>query len=70
MDNFSISPRLSTIQIKAIEIAKDRYRYIEPVKCMKCFDERSFNICGSKLFFWFNTSDHSTHDVYLELNNV
>jgi hypothetical protein len=70
MDNFDISSSLSSLQIKAIEIAKDRYKYIEPVKHMHTFDDRSFTIWGNKMLFWFNTSDHSTHDVFLELTNI
>ena len=50
-----------------IEKAKIEYAAIFP-----CSEKNSFNDCftleENSLFFWFNTSDHSTHVLCASIN--
>lgn len=57
---------MAHLKKQLINEAIENYSKIEP--CPKCGDwHNSFTIIGKKLFFWFNTEDHSTHVVSCEL---
>lgn len=58
---------MAKLKAKLIIQAKEKHNFIEP--CPKCGTwTNSFTIINEKLFFWFNTEDHSTHVVSCELN--
>lgn len=57
---------MALLKEKLFNEAIEKHTIIEP--CPKCGSwQNSFTIINQKLFFWFNTEDHSTHVVSCEL---
>ena len=53
---------MNTLKKNMIKTALERYKHIVPCATLPSLDE-SFTVEDEKVFFWFNTDDHSTHVV-------
>ena len=57
---------MNTLKKEMIKKAKIRFKKILPCGSKRKFAE-CFTIERDRVFFWFNTKDHSTHVLYSEL---
>jgi len=57
---------MNALKQNMIQRALERYKHIVPCTTLPSLEE-SFTEENGKLVFWFNTDDHSTHVVSVQL---